>query len=109
MNSARKIISLITLKRIERQVDEYTGTSQHAYKNGVGCSEIVWTQRIFASVVKKKQIQIYKMGIDMSRAFDTIDRDVLVNLLFDSGCSNDDVRLVKMLLSNTQLRVKLKS
>ena len=36
-------------------------------------------------------------------------RDVVLNLLFDSECSVDDVRLVKMLLSNTQLRVKLKS
>ena len=49
------------------------------------------------------------MGIDMSNAFSTIIRSTIINLLHDSGCSEDDIRLVKMLLRNTNLRVKLKN
>ena len=60
-----------------------------------------------ASVVEKKEMAITKMGIDMSRAFDTIMRNTIVNLLKECGCTEDEIRIVKMLLSNTNLRVKV--
>ena len=43
----------------------------------------------------------------MSRAFDTVKRDTIINLLRDAGCSNDDIRLVQYLLSNTKLKVRV--
>ena len=48
------------------------------------------------------------MGIDMSKAFDTIRRDVISNILKDEGWSEDDVRIVKCLLSDTKLKIKVK-
>ena len=47
------------------------------------------------------------MGIDMSSAFDTISRQTVLNLLIDAGCSEDEVRLVRLLLSNTKLHVRV--
>ena len=47
------------------------------------------------------------MGIDMSAAFDTIKRSTILNLLADAGCSDDDIRLVRFLLSNTKIRVRV--
>ena len=47
------------------------------------------------------------MGIDMSRAFDTIKRHTIIALLQNAGCSRDDIRLVQYLLSNTTLRVQV--
>ena len=41
----------------------------------------------------------------MSRAFDTVKRTTIIDLLYDDGCSEDDVRLVRYLLSNTKLKV----
>ena len=43
----------------------------------------------------------------MSSAFDTIRRDTILNLLKDAGCAEDDIRLVRFLLSNTKLKVKV--
>ena len=45
----------------------------------------------------------------MSSAFDTIKRSTILNLLEDAGCSRDDVRLVRFLLSNTVLKVRVNS
>ena len=45
------------------------------------------------------------MGIDMSSAFDTIKRSVILELLADAGCCEDDIRLARYLLSNTKLRI----
>ena len=47
------------------------------------------------------------MGIDMSAALDTIKRLTILNLLVNAGCTEDEVRLVRFLLSNTMLRVKV--
>ena len=107
LNGTRKILSMITLKRIQTQVAEYTGPWQNAYKSGHSCANIVWTQRILVSVVLEKRWALHKMGIDMSSAFDTIKRSTILHLLADAGCSEDDIRLVRYLLSNTKLRIKI--
>ena len=71
------------------------------------CSDIVWAQRLMVSVVMRKRWTFSKMGIDMSRAFDTVKRTIIIDLLYDAGCCSDDVRLVQCLLSNTRLRIKV--
>ena len=109
LNGTRKILSMVTLRRIQDQTAAYTGPWQCGYKPGVSCANIVWTQRILISVVKEKNWSYHKMGIDMTSAFDTIKRSTILRLLKDAGCSEDDVRLVRFLLANTKLRVKINS
>jgi len=109
LNGTRKILSMIVLKRIISQVAHYTGPWQQAYKSGHSTANIVWTQRVLLSVVKEKHWSVFKMGIDMSSAFDTIKRSVLLNLLHDAGCSEDDIRLVRYLLAHTKLKIKIES
>lgn len=61
------------------------------------------------SVVSRKQWEYHKVGIDMSSGFDTINRTTILNLLSDAGCSEDEIRLVRFLLSNTKLKVRVNS
>ena len=82
------------------------GLWQAGYKEGRSCADVVWAQRMLTSVVMRKHWTFQKMGIDMSRAFDTVKRDVIVTLLKDAGCT-DDIRLVQYLLNNTRLNVKI--
>ena len=106
-NAARKILSMATLKRIETKVDSFTGPWQCAYKRGRSCADIVWCQRILLSVVQRKKWAYHRMGIDMSSAFDTIRRTSILDLLAECGCDDDEIRIVRLLLSNTKLRVKV--
>ena len=47
------------------------------------------------------------LGLDMSRAFDTINRSKLLNILgMIQGVGGDELRLIRILLSNTSLRVR---
>ena len=59
------------------------------------------------SVVKNKEWEFSKMGIDMTAAFDTIKRKTILNLLIETNCGEDDVRLVRYLISNTKLQVRV--
>ena len=108
LNGTRKILSTVTLRRIDEKVDNYTGEWQCAYKKGNSCSDIVFCQRILSSVVEKKHWNFTKMSTDMTAAFDNIIRNTIINLLYDCGCTEDEVQMVKMLLSETKLRVKIR-
>ena len=107
LNGTRKILSVLVLHRIRECVGHYTGPWQNAYKAGHSTANIVWAQKILISVVKEKHWEFHKMGIDMSSAFDTIKRSVLLDVLQDAGCSEDDIRLVRFMLADTKLRVKV--
>ena len=107
LNGSRKMLTQVTLSRIEQRIDDYTMSWQSAYKRGRSCADIVWAQRMLASVVTRKEWTFNKMGIDMSRAFDTVKKDTIMRVLEDAGCTEDDIRLVQYLLSNTCLRVRV--
>ena len=107
LNGARKILSLITLWRINNQLDMYTGPWQAGYKQHRGCADLVWAQRMLIAVVLKKDFEYHKVNIDMTAAFNTIRRGTTIRLLDDAGCSRDDIRLVQYLLSNTRLTVRV--
>lgn len=47
------------------------------------------------------------MEIDISRAFDTVKRSKIIDLLCDAGCCSDAVHLVQYLSSNTRLKIKV--
>ena len=109
LNAVRKILSMITVRRIEQRIDEYTGPWQQAYKTGEGCQDVVWCQSILTSVVQRKKWSYRRMGIDMSRAFDNIKRSVILNLPKDAGCPRDDLRLVQALITDTKLSIKVEN
>lgn len=107
LNGVRKILSIIALTRTQDQINNYTGPWQCGYKSGRSCADIVWSQRMLISVVLRKQFEFHKMGIDMSSAFDTIKRSTILRLLEDAGCSEDDIRLVRLLLAGTTIKVRV--
>ncbi|XP_078682194.1 uncharacterized protein LOC144916745 [Branchiostoma floridae x Branchiostoma belcheri] len=99
LNSIRKILSTVALHRIRDKIDNFTGPYQSGFKRGRCCADIVWAQRMLVSVVMSKHWDFHKMGIDMSRAFDTIKRSKILEVLDQAGCNNDELRLVRLLLS----------
>ena len=109
LNSIRKILSTIVLHRIRDKIDHFTGPYQSGFKRGRSCADIVWAQRMLVSVVMTKRWDFFKMGIDMSRAFDTIKRSKILNILHQAGCNEDELRLVRMLLAETKLKVRVKT
>ena len=98
LNSVCKIVSIITLQRICPKVDAFTGANQSGFKQGRSCDDIVWAQRMLISVVLTCHWDFHKMGIDVSRAFDTINRKKIRDVLTLAGCEADDLRLVRILV-----------
>ena len=49
------------------------------------------------------------MGIDMSLAFDTIKRAKILDVLHQADYNDDELHLVRLLLADTKLKVRIKS
>lgn len=81
MNGVRKVLSLITLKRIEENVIALICLTQHGYMKDIKCEDIVWAQKMLESIIPKKKWSFSKMGIDISRAFDRIKRKTILSFL----------------------------
>ena len=56
---------------------------------------------------QKKQIDLYITGLDLSSAFDTINREELISIL-TKIVDKDALRMIRLLLSNTSLDIKMK-
>ena len=103
----RKVFSRTTTTRITPKTKTYLSHSQRAYKEGASTADIVWSYRWILAKVQEIEIKIYIVGIDMSSAFDTIDRNKLVQIL-ETFLDEDEVRMVRRLLSKTTLEVRVK-
>ena len=109
LNSVHKIVSVITLHRIRSKVDAFTGSNQSGFQQGRICADIVWAQRMLISVVLTRHWNFHKIGIAMSRAFDTINRVKILDVLALACCEADDLRLVHILLMGTNITVRVRS
>ena len=102
----RKLLSLITLARIRGPVELYLSPAQAAFRSRRSTADIVWTHRWLTAKTMRYKATVYLLGLDMSRAFDTIDREKLMVILETiPGLTDDDRQLVRVLLANTSLQV----
>ncbi|KAI8483691.1 hypothetical protein Bbelb_386290 [Branchiostoma belcheri] len=92
LNSIRKTLSTVALHRIRDKIDNFTGPYQSGFERGRSCADIVWAQRMLVSVVLSKHWDFHKMEV-----------------LDQAGCNNDELRLVRLLLSGTKLKVRVRS
>ena len=102
----RKILSNVVLSRIKPKVDEYLSLSQSAYREKRSTDDIVWAYRWIIAKAQKEKEKIYITGIDLSSAFDTIIREKLV-IILERIIDKDKLKMVKFLLKDTKLQIKM--
>ena len=106
LNSLRKALSIITLNRIRPFVEEYLSKSQSGSRPDRSTADVVWTHKWLAAKTLKEDVIIKISGIDMSAAFDTIDRNQLLNIIA-TIVNEDELRIIRFLLSNTKIKTRI--
>jgi hypothetical protein len=105
LNTIRKLLSIIILQRIYPNVDTYLSPNQSGFRRNRSTGDVVWAYRCMDSIAKKYDKQFSIMGIDMSKAFDCINRNKLINEVIEKIIpSNSNKQILKYLLSNTTLQ-----
>eukprot|EP01034_Spumella_vulgaris_P021843 gene21843-27914_t len=109
VNTVRKIFSLILYERIRDRAEQYISSSQSGFRRGRSTADIVWAYRwLDATVHRYQQVSIHLLGLDLSKAFDTVPRDKLKEVLKESGIAGDDeLRMLDKLLDDIRLRVRV--
>ena len=105
LNSIRKALSLIVLKRISGDVSRHLGYVRSGFRPGRSTADVVWTQRWLASKAIRYREEFHVLGLYMSKAFDTIDRTKLLQIM-RSVTGPDEVCLIHHLLFETTLTIK---
>eukprot|EP00117_Sycon_ciliatum_P021388 scpid32601/ scgid1959/ Probable RNA-directed DNA polymerase from transposon BS; Reverse transcriptase len=102
----RKVLSLVALSRVSRKIHKYLSPTQSGFRPNRSTSDVIWSYRWAIARCQRLQQKYDIIGIDMSKAFDTISRPKLINVLA-SFLDNDDVTLISYLLQHTTLQVRL--
>ena len=85
----RPLIFLV-LNRITRAVNEFLSLGQHAYRAGRSTTEVVWTAQWLLATAEKYSERIHITSLDLSKAFDNLDRGHLLNILEEHNLAGED-------------------
>jgi len=106
LTTLRKVLSLVVLARISSKVNSYLSAGQSGFRHGRSTADIVFGYRWMAAKSQKYQEAMEILGIDMSRAFDTIRRDRLMQIL-ETFLDDSELRMIRLLLADTTLEPRL--
>ena len=107
VNMIRKILSSLVLKEIQAFAEKYVSLTQSGYRPNRSTGDIIWTYRWFMAITEKYQETMYMMGIDLSKAFDCIDRLKLLEILEEGSISINALRIIQYLISNTHMQCQI--
>jgi hypothetical protein len=102
----RKILSNIATTRIKEKTEKFISPSQSAYRSNRSTTDIVWAYKWIIAKIQKQQTEVFVTGIDMTAAFDTIERKKLIEI-YEKIASKDDVQMMTALISNTTLEIEI--
>ena len=80
--------------------------SQSGFRPERSTTDVAWAHKWLAAKTKKEDVEIKITGIDMSSAFDTIDRQTLLDILTEI-IGEDELRIIRFLLSDTTMNTRI--
>ena len=107
LNALRKTLSLVVFARITHIVDVFLTQAQSGFRYGRSTADVAFGYRWLAAKTQRFQSSVYVLGIDMSRAFDTIRRDKLM-IVLESFLGESELQVIIIRLVETTLELRLK-
>jgi hypothetical protein len=107
LSTAYKILSNILLARLTTYVSEIIWDNQCGFlRNRSTMGQIFYIRQILE---KKWEYNgtVHQLFIDFKKAYDSINREVLYNILLEFGITKKLVRLIKMCLNETYSKVRI--
>ena len=105
----RKILAIIMITRTTDKLNSQIPITQAAYRSGRGTTEHVFTIKTLAEkAITCSDYEINILLLDMSKAFDTIKRDILLDDL-RGVLEDDELHMFYLLLKDVQFQVRVNS
>ena len=105
----RKILTICILRRTWNRLSEMITIDQAAYQGGRSTTEQVFAIKTLAEkAIGSSNFKIYLLLLDMSKAFDTVNRNKLFDAL-ETILLPEELHLLHLLTNNVKLQVRVGS
>ena len=101
-----KVIARLLLNRLLPLAEEILPESQCGFRPQWGTIGMVFTLRQLQEKCREQQRPLYLAFVDLTKAFDSVDRSTLRRLLVQVGCPEKFVSMVKLLHEGMRARVR---
>ena len=106
MSTLRKILSICLINRISDRILNHIPASQAAYQRNRSTTEHVFAFKLLTEkAIISEDYSIFILLMDMSKAFDTVNRTTLMEDL-KNIIDTDELHMVKILLEEVEIAVK---
>jgi len=102
-----KILSNILLSRLIPHAEEVTGDHQYGFRRNRSTTDHIFCIRQILEKKWEYNEAVHQLFIDFKKAYDSVRREVLYNILIEYGIPKKLVRLLKMCLTETNSRVRV--
>ncbi|KAJ4432787.1 hypothetical protein ANN_21426 [Periplaneta americana] len=102
-----KILSNILLRRLTPYVDEIIEDHQCGFRRNRSTIDQIFCIRQIMEKKWEYKGTVHQLFIDFKKAYDSVKREVLYDILIEFGIPKKLVRLIKMCLSETYSRVRI--
>jgi len=106
LNSAYKVFSRVLLNRIVPYAEDCLGDYQCSFRKGRSTTEQL---SIIGQIIEKRyeyRQNIWQLFIDFKKAYDSIHRESLYNIMYKFGFPKQLIALTKMCMENTKYRMR---
>ena len=107
LTTLRKILAICMLDRTLSKIRSRIPITQAAYQSGRSTTEHVFTFKVLAEkAITSKDFKVVILMLDMSKAFDTVLRKDLLQLMKEI-LDEDEIHIMKILLTNIKYHIKI--
>jgi hypothetical protein len=82
--------------------------SQNGFRNDRSTVDAMFVSRLLASSAREKMINIYKVFVDLTKAYDKVNRSVLWVVLRNIGIPEKMISLIRGLLDGSRANIRIK-
>jgi sorting nexin-29 len=105
LNIVYKIIAAVINKRLNQYAEELTGEYQNGFRNNTATTDNIFVICQMFEKCHEYNIELYILYIDFKQAFDTVNRQIMLQRLQETGIPNKFIRLIKMTIQYTRASV----
>jgi sorting nexin-29 len=109
LNIAYKIFSNILFKRLETYTSKIIGSYQCGFQKGKTTTDQLHTIRQILEKTKEYNIDTYHLFIDFKAAYDSINREKLLEAMLEFNIPKKLISLTRMTLKRVSCRIKISS
>jgi hypothetical protein len=107
LDTTKYIKSNIVLSRLTRYAEEIIGDHQCEFRHNRSTTDHIFCIRQILEKKWEYNGAVHQLFVDFKKAYDSVRREVLYNIIIESGIPLKLVRLIKMCLNETYSRVRV--